>query len=509
MARQREVAVRLAIGASRSRLLSQLLTESLLLAAAGAIAGVFLAEAMVRALLDFLPATSSEFTLSAAPDLRILAFNSVVALLAGIVFGLAPAIQSLRLNLWGTLKEVAAAAGGAGGTPRLRKAFVAGQVALSFMLLAGAGLFVKTLGNLKNTVTGFRGLHNLISFQTDPALSGYNQARLEAFYARALDEIRAIPGVQSAAFATEPLLAGDEWDSTMSVEGHIAKDGEDMQAFMNAVSPDYWKTMGIPLLAGRDFDRRDQGGKPALAIVNRAFATHFFGNGSPIGRHIGFGGGPKAKLDIEIVGMAESTLYEGPRNGVHRQAFLPFLELNYPASNVFYVRTTMDSSAMSAELRRKIASIDPAIPVYQMRTLENQLDETLGTERLIATLSAAFGALATLLAALGLYGVMAFAVARRTREIGLRMALGARRGPVVWMVMREAMTVVAIGLAIGIPVAYALGRLVASQLYGVKPSDPGTAGAALAILSFVAGAAALLPARRASTIDPIQALRYE
>jgi predicted permease len=509
VARQREVAVRLAIGASRRQLLGQLMVESLLLAAAGAAAGLFLAETMVRALLSFLPTGTAQFTLTAEPDLRILAFNAAVALVAGLLFGLAPAVQSMRLNLWSTLKDVATAAGGTGGTARLRKALVAAQVAFSFLLLVGAGLFVKTLENLKHTDTGFRGLNNLISFQTDPALSGYSLARLDAFYNRALEEIRATPGVQSAAFAVVPLLSNDEWDSSMSVEGHRAKDGEDIQAFMNAISPDYWKTMGIPLVAGRDFDRRDEGRKFTAAIVNRKFATHFFGNASPIGRHLGFGGGPMTKLEIEIVGVVEDTLYEGPRDGVHRQVFVPFMESDFPASVSFYVRTTMDSSVMSAELRRKIAGLDPNMPVYQMRTLENQLDETLGTERLIATLSAAFGALATLLAALGLYGVMAFAVARRTREIGLRMALGAQRGVVVWMVMREALTLVAIGLAIGVPAAYGLSRLVASQLYSVKPTDLGAAATALAILSLVAAAAGLLPARRASAIDPIRALRYE
>ncbi len=484
VARQREVAVRLAIGASRAQLLSQLLVESLLLAAAGAAAGLFLAVAMVRALLSYLPNDSSPLTLTATPDLRILGFNAAVALVAGLLFGLAPALQSMRLNLWTTLKDAAAGAGGTGGSPRLRQGLVAAQVAFSFLLLVGAGLFVKTLENLKGAHTGFRGLDNLVTFQTDPALNGYTQARLEAFDMRALDEIRAIPGVQSASFAVVPVLGGNEWDSTMSVEGHQAKDGEDQQAFMNAVSPGYWNTMGVPLLAGRDFDRRDAGKKMNVAIVNRRFATHFFGNASPIGRHIGFGGGPKAKLDIEIVGVAEDTLYEGPRDGVHRQAFVPFLQADFPGSAVFYVRTTMDSSAMSAELRRKIAALDPSMPVYQMRTLENQLDETLGAERLIATLSAAFGGLATLLAALGLYGVMAFAVARRTREIGLRMALGAQRGAVVWMVMREALTLVALGLAAGLPAAYALSRLVASQLYSVKPTD---LVAATPLLSVLAG----------------------
>ncbi len=509
VARQREVAVRLAVGASRAQLLGQLMVESLLLAAAGAAIGVFLAEAMVRTLLSFLPAGDAPLMLTARPDGRILAFNAAVALIAGLLFGLAPALQSMRLDLWTTLKDTASAAGGTGGTARLRKALVVAQVAFSFMLLIGAGLFVKTLVNLKSANSGFRSLDNLVTFQTDPALNGYTMARLQAFYTRALEQIRALPGVQSAAYAVVPLLGGGEWDSTMGVEGHRAKDGEDMQAFMNSISPGYWKTMGIPLLEGRDFDSRDAGKKNPVAIVNRKFAEHFFGANTPIGRHIGFGDGPKSKRDIEIVGVVENTLYEGPREGIHRQVFIPFLQTDFPASTTFYVRATTDSNAMFSQLRRTIAGLDPAIPVYQMRTLENQLDQTLGTERLIATLSAAFGALATLLAALGLYGVMAFAVARRTREIGLRMALGAQRGQVVWMVMREALLLIGIGLAIGAPAAFVLSRLVASQLFSVSPADIGTALLALAILSLVAAGAGFLPARRASAIDPIRALRYE
>ena len=250
-----------------------------------------------------------------------------------------------------------------------------------------------------------------------------------------------------------PVLSGNEWDSTMSVEGHKNKDGEDNQAFMNGVSNDYWKTMGVPLVEGRDFNDHDSGKKLTVAIVNRKFATHFFGDKSPIGRHVGFGDGPKAKLDMEIVGVTEDSLYEGPREGVHRQVFVPFSQSDYPAGVAFYVRTSMDSHSMFSALRRKVRELDAAMPVYQMKTLERQLDETLSTERMIAALSAAFGILATLLAAIGLYGVMAFVVARRTREIGLRMALGAGRALVVWMVMRETIVLVGGGLALGIPAA--------------------------------------------------------
>jgi predicted permease len=278
---------------------------------------------------------------------------------------------------------------------------------------------------------------------------------------------------------------------------------------MNGLSTGYWKTMGVPLVAGRDFDDRDSGNKLTVAIVNRKFATHFFGAGNPLGRHVAFGDGPQTKLDIEIVGVTEDSLYEGPREGVHRQVFLPFAQSPFPAGVAFYVRTSMDSKTKFTALRRKVRELDDGMPVYGMKTLGSQLDETLSTERLIAVLSAAFGLLATLLAALGLYGVMAFMVARRTREIGLRMALGAPRGQVVWMVMRETLVLVAAGLAIGIPAALAASKYISTQLFGVQATDIASAAAALVILALVAAGAGFLPARRASTIDPIQALRYE
>jgi predicted permease len=509
LARQKEVAVRLAVGASRRQLVGQLLIESLVLSMAGGALGLLLSVVMLKGLLGLLPTGGMPLMLHAQPDRRILAFNLALALITGLVFGLAPALQALRVDLWTTLKDVAGSVAGTGSSVRLRKGLVTAQVALSFLLLAGAGLFVKTLSNLKHTNSGFRDIDNLITFQVNPALNGYPVPRLKQFYRQLLEGVRSLPGVQSAGYATVPVLHGFEWDSGMSVEGHHAEDGEDMQAFMNSLSPDYWKTMGIPLLEGRDFDRRDEGERYRVAIVNRKFATHFFGNQSPIGRRIGFGRGPQTKLDIEIIGLVEDSLYEGPREGVHRQAFVPYLQSGSPGAASFYIRTTVDSASLFAAVRRQVAALDPAIPVYDLKTLENQLDDTLSTERMIAALSAAFGVLATVLAAMGLYGVMAFVVARRTKEIGLRMALGAAQGTVVWMVVREALVLVVAGLAVGVPCAYLLSHYVASQLFGVLPTDGGAAVLALAILGAAATGASLLPARRASTIDPIQALRYE
>lgn len=510
VARQKEIAVRLSVGASRWQLVRQLLVESLILSVAGGALGIILSVWTIRALLRLLPNDGTTLLLRAEPDLRILAFNLGLAVFTGVLFGLAPALQSTRFDLWNSLKDVVGSVSGSGGSVRLRKILVTAQVALSFLLLAGAGLFVKSLSNLKSTHTGFRDLDNLVTFQVDPSLNGYPGARVQQYDKDLLEAIRVTPGVTAAGFATVPLLHGDEWDSSMSVEGHKIADGEDMQAFMNSISPGYWQAMGIPLLAGRDFDDRDFAGEHAtVAIVNRAFATHFFGSRSPIGRHIGFGEGPDSKLNMEIVGLVEDSLYEGPREGVHRQAFIPDIQATFPHGVAFYVRTTRDSAALYATLRQLATRLDPTVPVFDMKTLESQLDETLSTERLIAALSAAFGALATMLAALGLYGVLAFSVARRTKEIGLRMALGAPRNLVVWLVLREVLTLLGAGLAIGVPAAYLLSRYVSSQLFQVKPADPATGLSAIAVLSLVAFASGLLPARRASGIDPIQALRYE
>ncbi|MDX2152463.1 MAG: ABC transporter permease [Bryobacteraceae bacterium] len=509
VARQKEVAVRLAIGASRGQLLRQLLIESVLLSVAGGVLGLFFAVAVIRGLLSFLGTGDSNLILRAEPDLRILGFTFALSVVAGVLFGLAPALQALKLDLWDTLKDVVGAVAGGGASVRLRKVLVTAQVALSFLLLAGAGLFVKTLANLKTTDSGFHDIGNLVTFQVDPALNGYKIEQMHAFYRQALENIRTIPGVKSAATTTVAVLAGDEWDSSMSVEGHQVKDGEDMQAFMNSISPGYWKTMGIQVLEGRDFDERDRGEKMRVAIVNQKFAKHFFGDRSAIGRHIGFGVGPQTKLDIEIVGVVEDHLYEGPREGVRRQVFVAVNEMQFPASATFYVRAGIDSKSLFSALREKIRQIDSALPVYSMKTLENQLDETLGTERLIAALSAAFGVLATLLAAIGLYGVMAFTVARRTKEIGLRMALGAKQSTVVSMVLKEVLLLLAAGLAIGIPAAYFLAKYVSSQLFGVKPDDVASAAVAVAVLTLVAAAAGFIPARRASAIDPLHALRYE
>ncbi len=511
-ARQKEIAVRLSIGASRMRLVRQLLIESMVLSFAGGLAGIALAVAMTRGLIALVPAEGSPLLIRPEPDARILLFTLGLTLLTSLIFGLLPALRASRPDLWTTLKDAVGSIAGKGGSLLLRKGLVTAQVALSFLLLFGAGLFVRSLQNLKATDTGFRDMDNLITFQLSPARNGYDAPRTVHFYSELLDRVRAIPGVRSAALASVPLLHGWEWDSTTQVEGHQAKDGEDMQAFMNSLSPGYFETMGIPILQGRDFNRRDIdeaadiAREARVAIVNERFARHFFGDKNPIGRRIGRGMANRAKLDTEIIGVVANSLYEGPREGVRRQVFIP----NWGNGGVaFYVRAGIGSRLLYAAIRNEVKRLDPAMPISEMKTLGGQLDETLLTERLIALLSAGFGLLATLLATIGLYGVMAFVVARRTKELGLRMALGARQGSVIWLVMREVLVLLAIGLAVGIPSAFGLGRFVASQLYGIKPSDPWIAAASMALLVVVATAAGMIPAHRASRIDPISALRYE
>ena len=384
------------------------------------------------------------------------------------MFGLLPALRASRVDSWVTLKETVGSIAGTGGSLVLRKGLVTAQVALSFLLLFGAGLFVRSLQNLQTTDTGVA-LDNLVSFQLSPALSDYDAPRTVALYQQLQERLRSSPGVKSAAYAAVPILAGDEWDSSTSVEGHQAADGEDMQAFMNALSPGYFEAMQIPILEGRDFKIGDMKDDAKVAIVNRRFAEHFFKGASAVGKHLGRGTGPKTKLDVEIIGVVADSLYEGPREGVRRQVFVPNWGKN---SAVFYVRTRSASAGAYNLVRNEMKQLDAAMPVYGLKTLESQLDETLLTDRLIALLSAGFGLLATLLASIGLYGVMAFAVARRKKELGIRLALGAQPSLVIWLVMKEVLLLLAIGLAIGVPAALGLGHYVSAQLYGIAGHDP-------------------------------------
>ena len=501
--RQKEIAVRLSLGASRGRLIRQLLVESCVLSSLGGIVGIGLAVALTRTLLALVPTDGQPLSITARPDLRILTFTVVLTAATGIIFGLIPAIRASRSDPWTTLKDTMGSIAGGSGSLFLRKGLVTAQVALSFLLLFGAGLFVRSLQNLKTTNTGVA-LDNLVTFQLAPQLNGYDGVRGTQLYQELLDRLRGSAGVTSAALAVVPILSGNEWDNRTAVEGHKAADGEDMQAFMNALSPDYFKTMHIPILEGRDFTQLQK--DPKIAIVNKRFATHFFGDKSAVGRHLGQGGGPNPKLDIEIIAVVDDSLYEGPRQGVRRQVFIPAWGAG---SATIYVRTTMGSSAAFALIRREVQTLDRSLPVFETKTVQAQLDETLLTDRLVALLSAGFGMLATMLASIGLYGVMAFVVARRRKELGIRIALGAQRTAILWSVMQEVLILLSIGLAVGIPTGLGLGKFVSAQLYGIQGHDPSVAVGTMLLLTIVSALAGLIPAHRASRVDPILALRCE
>ena len=506
-ARQKEIAVRLALGASRSRIISQLLIESLLLAITGGIAGLALAVWMDRALLAFLPTGNTPLTISSTPDWRIMSFNLAISLLTGIIFGLVPALQSTRPQLAGTLKDQVGSIAG-GTSVGLRKALVAAQVTLSLLLLIGAGLFVRSLKNLKDLDPGFH-TNNLVEFSIDPTRNGYKPERTLDFYRQLRENLDAIPGVEASGFAVIPVLSGDEWDNSIAIEGFSHSPTDMPDPHMQFISPDYFRTMNIPILTGRDFRMSDGRDAPKVCIVNEKFAKRYFKDGNALGRHIGMGGNPGTKLDIEIVGVVRDTKYESMRDEIPVEVYQPYHQVNFVLGMMAYVRTARLPEQAFLSIRQVVNALDANLPVSDMKTLENQQAESLVTERLVATLSTGFGILATLLATIGLYGVMAYMVAQRTREIGIRMALGAASFNVLWLVMKEVLHLVAIGVAIGLPAAWALTRFAKSQLYGIQPNDALTIALATAGIALVAIFSGYIPARRATLVDPMRALRWE
>jgi len=506
-ARQKEVAVRLALGAGRWAIIRQLLVESLLLFVVAGAAGLALAVLMNRALIGFIPQGQATLTISAAPDWTVFGFNLAISMITGILFGLAPAIQATRPDVGRTLKDQAAAVVG-GGMASLRKALVVGQVTLSLMLLIGAGLFVSTLNNLRGSDPGFR-IERLITFKVNPTLNGYSNPRAFQFYQNLNDRLNQIPGVRSASLAVVSLLDNDHWDSSMTVEGFAAKPGDSPDPNMNYVAPNLFATLGTPILMGRDFTPKDVDGAPKVAIINRKFAKKYLDGINPIGHRIGMGGDPGTKTDITIVGVVGDTKYENLRRETPVEVYIPYRQLSIAGQMTAYVRTERDPEQLFAAVRRTIHDLDANLPLYDMRTLQEQVERSLSTERLVASLSTVFGGLATFLAAIGLYGVMAYSVTRRTREIGIRMALGADRGRVIWLVMREVLTLLAIGMSVGLIASWTLTRFVASQLYGISRNDPRTLIVAIAGLLLISALAGYAPGRRATRIHPMEALRWE
>jgi predicted permease len=389
---------------------------------------------------------------------------------------------------------------------RFRKGLVVAQVALSLLLLVGAGLFSRSLLNLRNLDPGFKA-ESVVTFAVNPSLNGYDDARKNALFQQLQDEIAAEPGVRAVSMAELGLLTGNDSSSTVRVEGYLSKEGENMNPNFNGVGTGFFEALGIPLLRGREFLDRDAAGAPKVAVVNEVFARYFFGEQDAVGRH--FYMGRQDDQEFTIVGLVRDgkamQLKEQPR----RMVYLPYAQETDVGDMTFYVRTQAEPAALGTRLRRIVASVDANLPVTGLKTLLAQIAESLFVERLVAGLSAAFGLLATLLAALGLYGVMSYAVTRRTREIGIRMALGAERGAVLGLVLREVGILAGLGILIGLPSGYALGRIIESQLFGLTARDPLTFAVATLALVLSAFLAGYLPASRAARVDPMVALRYE
>ena len=511
--RQREIAARLALGATRSRVVRQLLVESVVLALAGGAAGLALAASAPAIVLGFFVRPEGPQPISTLPDWRILAFTFAVSTATGLLFGLAPALQSTRPHLLRTLKPDAGSI--AGGHARLRQALVASQIAVSFLLLVAAVLFVRTLDNLIAVDVGFD-TSRILTFGMDPSLNGYDPGRARAVVSRFLETLNGTPGVDAAGLASMRVLEGTGWSSDLAVEGDEGKQDEQAE-WCNAVSPGYFRAMGMRILAGRDFDLRDVRLAPAgaggsdyrVAIVNESFARHYFGAASALGRRIGFDRSPGAPLSIEVVGIVADAKYTDVRTDVPRQVFFAFLEGSAVGAFTMYVRTTQPADRMFSDVRRAVAEIDPALPVHTLRTLEQQVGQSLRRERLLSAMTTAFGVLATLLAVVGLYGVMSYAVSRRTREIGVRVALGARGRDIGWLVIRDALRIAVVGIALGVPLAWWLGRSVSTQLYGVEPTDVATFAGAGLLLGGTALVAGLVPSVRAARIEVTSALRHE
>jgi predicted permease len=504
--RQKEIAIRLAMGASRKDIVRQLLAESMLLSGLGALAGLLVATWTASLLVQIIPSEAGTHGLSAALDPRTIAFTLALALFTGIGFGLLPAFQSTRPDIYPVLKSQAGSVIGNFGQIRSRRALVVAQVALSLLLLVGAGLFTRSLLNLRRIDPGFQ-TSNLVIFSIDASRNGYPQTRIHQLYADIRQRLASVPGVSAASLAEIVPLSGDNSQNSIHVQGYEPKTDENMNPGFDAVSPGFFSTMGIPRLLGRDFTDQDKIGAPLVAIVNETFAQRFFGSGNPIGRRFGYHN--EGAGEVEIVGVVKDGKYNSLRDQKTSFVYVPYQQDDRLGNISANVRTHALPEALMPALRHEIANVDPNLAIWDLKTMESQVNESLFAERMIAILCACFGALATILAAIGLYGVMAFSVARRTREIGIRMALGAGRARVLRMVLGEVAVLCGIGIGLGVPLALGLSRYLASQLYGVTPTDSWTLAFAALTMLLVSLFSGFLPARRAATVDPTIALRYE
>jgi len=499
--RRKEFAIRAAMGAGRGELIGQSLTEALLLASAGGIAGLGIAVITLKLLVLSWGGGANDSFYAAGLNGPVLWFSLGLSFATGLLFGIYPAWDASRVTLAATLASETSKSSSSRSSSIMRTVLVCAQMTIAIVLLIPTGLFLKSLMNLLNIDLGIRTDH-IVTFTITPYSNGYTPAQCKALFEKAETALAAIPGVRSAVGAEVPFIAGSNWGTSFRLEGRAAG----VNSKVNAVGPDFFSKAGIPVLAGREIRETDTASSPKVMVVNETFVRNFLGGRYPIGLHAGFG---KNGLDTEIVGVVKDSHYAGVRQPIPPQFFRPWRQDERVSTLTFYVRSFLPESQIVPQLRAVMRSIDPDVPLQDLRTLVEQIHFNIRQDELILGLSAAFALLATTLAMLGLYGVMAHGVARRTREIGIRMALGAAPAKIRSMVMRELLWIVGVGLGTGIPAALAASRVFESRLFGVQGRDASVVVAATAVLTLTAVAAAWWPARRASRIDPLDALRYE
>lgn len=503
--RTREISVRLALGASRGRLIRQMLTESMVIAIFGGMAGLAAAW-LLRAGLIWL--VSSEVHLEAEPDVRVLGFVFVLTLVAGVILGLLPAFRTLAVNASTGLKEQGRGLTGSAAWLRAGKFVVIGQLALSLPLVIGAGLLLRTLHNLQQVDLGYP-KERLLIVEVDAETAGYEPSRRLALFQQLLERVRSVPGVRTATWSNNGLFSGSDSGDQVMVEGYTRKGDSDRGSRYSHIGPNYFSALGIPLILGREISERDQPAGAKVCVINEAFAKRFFEGRSPLGMHV-TQVYANQRNTFEVVGVARDSRGNNLRGDVEHRYYVPAAQPIFPLDGAsFAIRTVAEPSSVLAGVRRAILAHDPDLPITVARPLGEIIDGRMVQDRLLARLSLIFGVVALLLAAIGLYGVLSYGVARRTNEIGIRKALGAQHGAVMAMILRETGLLLMVGLVIGTALSAAGMQLIASRLYGLAPRDPLAFGAAIAVLIVVAVIAAGLPAYRASRVDPLVALRYE
>jgi predicted permease len=506
-ARAGEMAIRLSIGASRARVIRQLLTESLLLAALGGIAGMVVARWTLVLVVSLLP-PEVQHTIAFSISGTVILFAIGLTFATGLLFGLFPALHSTRLDLVSTLKNQAGQPSAAKGAARVRLVLATSQIALAMMLLASSGFFVKSLLNVSRVDLGFT-IDRVVTFGLSPDLNGYSFDRTRLFFQRLEDELRAAPGVTAVTLSNVPILAGRNRQRDVAVQGFEAGPDTDSNARYNRVGPGYFSALGIPLIAGREFTDADTVNSAKVAVVNQTFAKKFGLGNDAVGKSMGSGDGYRSKLDMTIVGVVQDAKYSEVKQKVPPQFFMPYRQDTEPGGMHVYVRTSGDIAQAAPAITAVVRRLDPNLPIEELETLPEQVRNNTYLDRMMTTLSAAFALLATLLAAIGLYGVLAYTVAQRTREIGLRMALGAAPDRVRGMVLRQVAIMTLVGALVGLAGALGVGKAAQSILFQMSGADPAVLAFSAVALALVALCAGFIPAHRASRVDPMRALKYE